>query len=91
MMSLGDAHTVALLSHDGVDGGRLIGWGRETSFGAVGYGDTTNDRGDDELPSSYGLLSFPHLVKSVCASRYGTAVLTAGGDVYAWCVRRWGV
>ncbi|HEY6561982.1 MAG TPA: hypothetical protein VI072_32165 [Polyangiaceae bacterium] len=57
-------------------------WG-ENLFGQLGYGDRRN-RGDDELPSSYGAVNLGGRVTSLSAGYSHSCVRTEDGEVRCW-------
>ena len=76
-VALGTGHTCALVSD-----GQVRCWGSAT-FGQLGYGNT-NDLGDDELPSSVGVVSVGGRVAQISAGNAHTCALLANGDVKCW-------
>lgn len=73
----GDAHTCALSAS-----GEVVCWG-EGEDGQLGYG-TTNDVGDDELPSALGVVDVGATVVQLSAGGAHTCALTAAGNVRCW-------
>jgi alpha-tubulin suppressor-like RCC1 family protein len=76
-VSVADNHACALLAT-----GEGICWGYN-AFGQLGYGHTDNV-GDDEVPSSVGVLSLGAPVKQLEAGGNSTCALLETNEVYCW-------
>lgn len=79
-ISAGSDHTCALL-----DTGHVRCWG-SAAHGQLGYGNSTNDIGDDETPASAGdvPLGVGVSVQHIGAGGDHTCALTTGGGVRCW-------
>jgi alpha-tubulin suppressor-like RCC1 family protein len=74
---VGESHTCVLLT-----GGRVKCWGQAYT-GQLGYGNVV-DIGDDELPSSIGVVDVGGEVKRLVTARYHTCAILVGGGLRCW-------
>jgi len=79
----GNTHTCALL-----EGGGVRCWGDGAS-GRLGYGNT-NDIGDNELPSSVGLVPIGENVTAISCGQGHTCAVTESQNVRCWGAPFWG-